>query len=47
MEIREATYADLAPIEAVTAAAFEEEPDGRVVTNFGTALAVGLAGFVE
>ena len=43
MEIREATYSDLVSIEAVTAAAFGEEPDGRVVTMMRALAASGAS----
>ncbi|MDH2416227.1 N-acetyltransferase [Nocardioides sp. CER19] len=41
MEIREATYADLPAVEAVVAAAFDEELDGRTVLMMRALAATG------
>lgn len=43
MQIRQATYADRAAVEAVTAVAFGEEPEGRVVTLMRTLESTGAA----
>jgi predicted N-acetyltransferase YhbS len=43
VHIREATYADLPAIEAVGGAAFEDEPDGEVVTMMRALAASGAA----